>query len=181
AKKVLYTDPAKRSEIQQTAMVDQFLASCGNLFPKPFCADLKLPDLRAKLNALSAALPPYSYAPILLENDTPPTTYIHIKGDWRARDEEFKPGLLAVLPPLPAGEKPNRLTLARWLTSPDHPLTSRVAANRIWQELFGRGMVVTSEEFGKQGDRPSHPELLDWLASEYMQRGWSMKQMIRTI
>jgi hypothetical protein len=69
--------------------------------------------------------------------------------------------------------------LARWLTSPENPLTSRVAVNRIWQELFGRGIVVSSEDFGTQGDRPTHPELLDWLATEYMQRGWSTKQMVR--
>jgi hypothetical protein len=67
------------------------------------------------------------------------------------------------------------------LVSPQHPLTSRVAVNRIWQEVFGRGIVFTSEDFGSQGDRPTHPELLDWLASEFMQRGWSMKQMVRLL
>jgi hypothetical protein len=181
AKKVLYKDPAKRSEIEQTAMMDYFIQSCGSLFPKPYCAEFKLPELRTKLAALTAAMPSYSHAPVLLENDAPPKTYIHIKGDWRERGEEVQPGLLAALPPLPAGEKANRLTLAKWLTSPDHPLTSRVAVNRMWQELFGRGIVRTSEDFGMQGDRPTHPELLDWLASEYMQRGWSQKQMIRAI
>jgi hypothetical protein len=88
--------------------------------------------------------------------------------------------MLAILPPMPAGV-PTRLTLARWLVAPENPLTSRVAINRIWQELMGRGIVVTSEDFGTQGEPPSHPELLDWLASEYMARGWSNKQMIRLI
>ena len=120
-----------------------------------------------------------SYAPVLLENDTPPKTYVHIKGDWRDHGPEVQPGTLAVLPPLPAGEKPTRLALARWLVSPENPLTARVAVNRIWQELFGRGIVNTSEDFGTQGDRPTHPELLDWLASEFRDRGWSMKQMVR--
>ncbi|MBZ5620181.1 MAG: PSD1 and planctomycete cytochrome C domain-containing protein [Acidobacteriia bacterium] len=171
ARKVLFTDPAKRSEVQQTAMIDYFLSSCGSLFPKQYCADLKLGELRTKLNALNAKLPPYSFAPVLLENDTPPKTYIHVKGDWREHGPEVQPGTLAVLPPLPAGGKPTRLVLARWLVSPENPLTSRVAVNRIWQELFGRGIVNTSEDFGTQGDRPSHPELLDWLASEFRNPG----------
>ncbi len=181
AKKVLFLDPAKRSEVQRDAMTDTFISSCGNLFPKEYCAGLKLPELRTKLNELSAKPPQISYAPVLLENDTPPKTYIHVKGDWREHGAEVQPGTPAILPPLPAGEKPTRLTLARWLVSPENPLTSRVAVNRIWQELFGRGIVHTSEDFGTQGDRPTHPELLDWLASEFESRGWSMKQMVRLI
>jgi hypothetical protein len=179
ARKVLFLDPAKRSEVQQNAMRDVFLGSCGNLYPKEHCEALKVSEVRAKLNELNAKLPPVSYAPVLLENDTPPKTYIHLKGDWREHGAEVGPGTPAVLPPLPVGEKYPRLALARWLMSPEHPLTSRVAVNRIWQEVFGRGIVYTSEDFGTQGDRPAHPELLDWLATEYMQRGWSMKQMVR--
>jgi hypothetical protein len=190
AKKVLFKDPAARSEVQQMQMIDYFISSCGSLFPKQYCTDLKLGELRTKLNALNAKLPPYSYAPVLLENDTPPKTYIHLKGDWRDHGAEVQPGTLAVLPPLPAGEKPSRLVLARWLVSPENPLTARVEVNRIWQELFGRGIVNTSEDFGTQGDRPSHPELLDWLASEFRSRSagglaagtpWSMKQLVRLI
>jgi hypothetical protein len=180
ARKVLFLDPAKRSEVQQNAMLDVFLGSCGNLYGKEHCEALRLAELRTKLNALAAKLPPVSYAPVLLENDTPPKTYIHVKGDWRERGAEVQPGTLAVLPPMPAGET-GRLGLAHWLVSPEHPLTSRVAVNRIWQEIFGRGIVFTSEDFGTQGDRPTHPELLDWLASEFMQRGWSMKQMVRLL
>ncbi len=181
AKKVLFTDPAKRSELQRTAMTDYLLSSCGNLFPKQYCTDLKLGELRSRLNELTAKFPTASYAPVLVENDTPPKTYIHVKGDWREHGEEVQPGTPGFLPPLPAGEAPTRLTLARWLVSKENPLTARVAVNRFWQELFGRGIVRTSEDFGSQGDRPTHPELLDWLASEYMQRGWSSKQMIRLV
>ncbi len=189
ARKVLFKNPAERSEVQQNQMIDYFISSCGNLFPKAYCTELKLTELRTKLNDLNAKLPPYSYAPVLLENDTPPKTYIHLKGDWRERGAEVQPGTLAVLPPLPAGEKPSRLDLARWVVAPENPLTARVAVNRIWQELFGRGIVNTSEDFGTQGDRPSHPELLDWLASEFRGDGkpartdgtfpWSMKHMVR--
>jgi mono/diheme cytochrome c family protein len=181
ARKVLFLDPARRSEVQQRAMTDVFVSSCGNAYPKEYCEGLKLKELRTKLDDLAAQTPQISYAPVLLENDTPPKTYIHIKGDWRDRGAEVQPGTLAVLPPMPQGEAPTRLALARWLVSSDNPLPSRVAVNRIWQELFGRGIVKTSEDFGTQGDLPSHPELLDWLATEYMNRGWSTKQMVRLI
>ena len=181
AKKVLFLDRARRTELQEHAMMDYFLSACGNLYPKQHCKDLQISDVRSKLDELNEALPPFSYAPVLVENDTPPKTYIHIKGDWREHGDEVQPGTPAVLPPPPAGVKPTRLVLARWLVSPDNPMTSRVAVNRIWQELFGRGIVKTSEDFGTQGDEPTHPQLLDWLASEYMARGWSTKQMIRLI
>jgi hypothetical protein len=180
ARKVLFLDPAKRNEVQQAAMLDVFLGSCSNLYPKEHCDALMLRELRASLNELAARLPQVSYAPVLLENDAPPKTYIHVKGDWRDRGAEVQPGTLAVLPPMPAGET-GRLALAHWLVSPDHPLTSRVAVNRMWQEVFGRGIVFTSDDFGTQGDRPTHPELLDWLAAGFMDHGWSMKQMVRLL
>jgi mono/diheme cytochrome c family protein len=179
AAKVLFLEPTKRSEVQQLAVTDVFLSSCGNLFPKDYCAGLKLGELRAKLNDLRAAAPEISYAPVLIESDTPRQTYVHIKGDWREHGAEVEPNTLAVLPPLGVSPEPARLRLARWLVSPDNPLTARVAVNRIWQELFGRGIVRTSEDFGAQGDLPTHPELLDWLASEFRDGGWSMKQMVR--
>jgi hypothetical protein len=179
ARKVLFKAWTERTEVQQNQMTDYFLSSCGNLYPKQHCTDLKVGDVRKQLDDLRAKMPPYAYAPVLLENDTPPKTYIHIKGDWREHGEEVRPDTLAVLPPLPNGAPHTRLTLAKWLVSSENPLTARVAVNRLWQEIFGRGIVRTSEDFGTQGDRPTHPELLDWLASEYMARGWSTKQMIR--
>ena len=91
-KKVLFLDPAKRSEVQRVAMTDTFISSCGNLFPKDYCAGLKLSELRTKLNELNAKTPQISYAPVLLENDTPPKTYIHLKGDWREHGDGVQPG-----------------------------------------------------------------------------------------
>ena len=78
-------------------------------------------------------------------------------------------------------EQRDRLELARWLVSPENPLVARVTVNRWWAEFFGKGMVVTEEDFGSQGDLPTHPELLDWLAVEFMEQGWSMKHIHRLI
>jgi mono/diheme cytochrome c family protein len=107
-------------------------------------------------------------------------TYVLGRGDYQNKGEVVTAGVPAVLPPLPAGAPANRLTLARWLVDPAHPLTARVAVNRYWQMYFGTGLVKTAEDFGSQGEPPSHPELLDWLATEF-QRGWDIKAMQRLI
>ncbi len=109
-------------------------------------------------------------------------TFVHIRGVYTRHGEQVGPGTPSILPALEARDAtPDRLDLARWLFHEDNSLTARVAVNRIWQHLFGQGLVSTPNDFGSQGERPTHPQLLDWLATEYRQRGWSRKAMIRLI
>ena len=177
--KILHRDPARRTKQQQDAITDYFIKNYRSLISKERYAEIKFQELNDKLNKLTATAPAMSLAPVIQENDEPPKTYIHVRGDWQDHGPEVQPGTPSFLPPLPAGEKPTRLTLAKWIVSRDNPLTARVAVNRMWQELFGRGIVRTSEDFGTVGEKPSHPELLDWLATEFMDRGWDMKHMVK--
>ncbi len=108
-------------------------------------------------------------------------THLLFRGSFDAPREQVEQGLPAVLPSLPANMPNNRLGLAHWLTDQQHPLTSRVTVNRFWQMLFGRGIVSTVEDFGSQGAPPSHPKLLDWLAVDFIESGWDIKHLLRTI
>jgi mono/diheme cytochrome c family protein len=110
-------------------------------------------------------------------------TYVHLAGSYTRRGPTVVPASLSALPPMAAPEQPEatRLDLARWIVSPQNPLTSRVAVNHVWSKLFGTGIVSTPDDFGATGDPPSHPELLDWLAGEFMRGGWSRKKLIRLI
>ena len=119
---------------------------------------------------------------VMNELPEPRETFVLARGDYRNPTEKVTPNVPGVLPPLPATEgKPTRLTLAKWLTDPAHPLTARVAVNRYWQMYFGTGLVKTAENFGSQGELPTHPELLDWLATEFVRTGWDVKAMQRLI
>jgi hypothetical protein len=105
-------------------------------------------------------------------------TYVHLAGDYTRRGPDVMPATLSALP-AQAGH--TRLDLAKWLVSPQNPLTTRVAVNHIWSKLFGYGLVRTPDDFGTSGEAPSHPELLDWLATEFMRTGWSRKQLIKRL
>jgi mono/diheme cytochrome c family protein len=117
---------------------------------------------------------------VMQERKTPRETHVHLGGDFLRKGARVSPGVPDALPPLRA-KSPNRLDLARWLVDPKNPLTPRVTVNRLWERYFGLGIVETENDFGTQGTPPSHPELLDWLASELVARGWSLKAMHRLI
>ena len=139
---------------------------------------LRLRELEFERDKLERTFPT---SMVMAESPVRKHSYILNRGAYDKRGEEVEPGLPAVLPPLPAGAPNNRLGFAQWLTQPDHPLTARVEVNRIWQLHFGTGLVKTTEDFGQQGEWPSHPELLDWLATEFVRTGWDVKAMHRLI
>jgi mono/diheme cytochrome c family protein len=118
---------------------------------------------------------------VLQKRATPRETHVLKRGDFLKPGAAVTPGVPAFLHPLPPGTPLNRLTFARWLADRRSPTTARVIVNRVWQAYFGTGIVSTPEDFGTQGERPSHPELLDWLAVEFMDRGWSLKELHRLV
>jgi mono/diheme cytochrome c family protein len=133
----------------------------------------------------TAPKPPTTPAPVIAQrtNDPRPTRVLR-RGDFLQPTDPVSPGVLATLHPLRprrSDAPPDRLDLAHWLVDPANPLTPRVAVNDIWLHLFGQGLVRTAEDFGVRGEKPTHPELLDWLADEYRRLGWSRKAMIKQI
>jgi hypothetical protein len=118
---------------------------------------------------------------IMEEREKPRDTFILIRGAYDKPGEKVLPGVPEYLAPLPKDIASNRLGFARWLVSADNPLTARVIVNRYWQMLFGAGLVRTPEDFGVQGEPPTHPELLDWLAAEFVRTGWDLKKLLRSM
>ncbi len=141
-----------------------------------------LRDRLAKLDAeKSAILSAGATVMVMREMPQPRDTFILDRGEYDKPTEKVSAALPAAFPPMPDGQPMNRLGLARWITSPDNPLTARVQVNRYWEMLFGTGLVASSENFGTQAEWPSHPELLDWLATEFVRLGWDTKALLKTI
>lgn len=118
---------------------------------------------------------------VMQERSSIPRAWILKRGEYDQRGDEVGADVPAVLPQLPNGASGNRLGLAQWLMHPDHPLTARVTVNRLWQSVFGVGLVKTSEDFGMMGEAPSNPQLLDWLAVEFVESGWNVKHILKLI
>jgi hypothetical protein len=166
------TVPAKdRNSIQKDAL--------GRVY---HAQDLGWSERQGSINALRKRLPDLDTTMIMRERPEPRATYIHLGGDFLRKGVTVEPGTLAALPPLnAAGDRATRLDFAKWLVSDQNPLTPRVTVNRVWQRYFGLGIVETENDFGTQGAPPSHPELLDWLASWYRDNGWKTKELHRLI
>lgn len=178
---VVMTPKDQRSEYDQERLMYWFVGNPGVANGRDADKLRCLSEFRRRLAALDARTPRLSMAPTMEEMAKPEPTRLRVKGDYRELGIEVQPDRPHFLPPLAESAPRNRLTLARWIVSKGNPLTARVTVNRMWQELFGRGLVRTSEDFGLQGEAPSHPELLDWMATEFMDGGWSIKRMLRTM
>jgi hypothetical protein len=167
---------AKRSKDQKDRLREYYLTHDAPEEIRKAYADLKI--LQAHKKQLEKTIPTVM---VMAEMEKPRDTFILGRGDYRNHLEKVTPAIPAALPPLPKGAPLNRLGLAQWLVDPSHPLTARVAVNRYWQMYFGTGLVKTTEDFGSQGEAPSHPELLDWLATEFIRTGWDIRAMQRLI
>ena len=172
--------PSERTWRQANMVTYYFLGAYSLIVGREKRDELGFPEALRKIKALNERYPQRSEARVVSERPEPRPTHLRVRGSWDRKGIEVRPSTLAAVPGRSEG-KATRLDLARWLFAPDHPLTARVAVNRIWQEYFGRGLVATSEDFGRQGELPSHPELLDWLAAEFRDSGWDVKRMHRLI
>jgi hypothetical protein len=161
---------------QRGALLDYFLANVH----EP--ARAALAELHAAREAQADAVNRVPEAMVMRETDRPKPAFVLKRGAYDAPGDPVTANTPASLPPFPAGQPRNRLGLARWLVAPENPLTARVTVNRLWQQMFGRGIVETSDNFGSQGGQPTHPELLDWLARTFVdEMRWDVKRLLRTI
>jgi hypothetical protein len=171
---VLETEDALRTPEQRTQLAEFYLTVAPALEP----ARKRLKRLREDLDDLGILTTLVMGERKGVDH---PTAVIRVRGQFLSKGETVRAGTPAALHPFPHGEKYNRLGLAKWLVSPENPLTARVTVNRIWEQYFGRGLVETSEDFGSQSAAATHPELLDWLATQFIDQGWSMKALHRLI
>lgn len=168
--------PASQRSAAENA---ELLGFYGKSNPETEAFNKKLAGLKKQL----ASLKPLTSVPVMRELPTAKhrKTHIQLRGSYQSLGDEVSAGVPAVFGSLPEGMTADRLAMAKWLVREDNPLTARVVANRFWENLFGVGIVLTSEEFGSQGERPSHPELLDWLALEFMDGEWDVKKFLRLL
>ena len=169
------TPRAEWTDTQATLALEYF-ASAVDESVRDAANDLMI--ARQQLNEIIDSIPAIT---VMREQAEPRTSYVLTRGVYDQRGEPVAAGTPDFLPAFPDGAPRDRLGLARWLTMPDHPLTARVTVNRYWQMLFGHGLVRTPEDFGNQGEPPTHPELLDWLARDFVDHGWDVRRLLGMI
>jgi hypothetical protein len=160
---------------------ERLLAAWRKRFsPSHTAALARVTELEAERSALEASIP---RTMVMKELAEPRATYVLMRGAYDAPDETrpARRGVPAALGELPEGAPDDRLGLAQWLVAPENPLVARVAVNRLWEQFFGLGIVGTSEDFGLQGEYPTHPELLDWLAVDFRESGWDTKRLVKLV
>ncbi len=165
-------EQARQIELQQVKLQE--------LKSEPETDEAAIKEAEEALKAIQESIPK---TPVMLElaPKKQRLTKLHNRGNFLDQGDEVQPAVLTEFVDAPEEVEPNRLAVAKWLMQADNPLTSRVMVNRLWARLFGVGLVETEEDFGTQGTPPSHPELLDWLAVDFRENGWSMKQLLKTI
>jgi hypothetical protein len=169
----------KSSESRPKEETDEAFALWLTLLDSPFQEFIAVQDkLRAESEAVRLR---GTVAYVMHEREAPAEAYLLFRGEYDKRRDKLPPGTPAIFPPMPASLPNNRLGFAQWLLRPDNPLPARVTVNRIWQELFGTGLVRTAGDFGIAGEMPSHPELLDWLAVEFRESGWDVKRFYKLL
>lgn len=164
-----------RTEAEENDLYEWYLRSVDSEYGELFQAANQLSREKEKLKRRGTV------AHVMHESDKEPMAHILLRGDYDKRGEVVKAATPAVLPAMSEDLPRNRLGFAKWLLQPEHPLTTRVTVNRFWQEVFGRGLVGSSGDFGVTGELPSHPELLDYLAVTFRENGWNVKDLFRTI
>jgi hypothetical protein len=168
--------PARRSPAQAYKLRACFLATAASTDVRRALRHVL--ELRQEKERFEQTIPTTM---VMQEMDPPRDTFVLLRGEYDKKGEKVTPGVPASLLPLPPGVPNNRLGFARWLVDPANPLTARVTVNRFWQLYFGTGLVKTVEDFGSQGEWPSHPKLLDWLATEFVRSGWDVRALQRLI
>ncbi|HQR05960.1 MAG TPA: DUF1553 domain-containing protein [Gemmatales bacterium] len=180
AAKAIWEKPFEQCSPTEQAMLMDYFAETGSMVQSAYRGQLQ--GMRKQLNDLVTALPE---AMVMKELPTPKPAFILKRGAYDAHGEPVTGNTPAIFSPMKADQPRNRLGLAKWLLEPGNPLTARVVVNRLWQQMFGTGLVETSDNFGTQGARPTHPELLDWLAQEFAQPGdprakpWDIKRLLK--
>jgi mono/diheme cytochrome c family protein len=175
------TPDRERSQEQKAALRNHFLVHACRQTAGQFASSVA--TIRDGETRIAEITKTFASSLIMRDLPKPRTTYVLKRGQYDIPDKTrpVQPGVPSALPPLPKGAAANRLGMAQWLVTSDHPLTARVTVNRFWQQFFGTGLVKTSEDFGAQGEWPSHPRLLDWLATEFVRTDWNIKLLQKLI